>query len=65
MTGYEVAKVVNQMLAARGLKAIPPQMVYNYMKNNLIPSENGRITPENAERWAERYVAKRYAKANV
>jgi len=64
LTGYQTAKVVNEMLAARGLKAIPPQMVYNYIKKGYIPSQHGQVTLEAAAEWADAYVAKRAAKVS-
>lgn len=43
MTGYQVAKAVNELLTLRGLKAIPPQMVYNYMKKGMIKSDRKSV----------------------
>jgi hypothetical protein len=63
ITAYEMVKVVNAMLKARGLKEIPTQMGYNYIKNGLVKSVNGRVRIEDAEVWAEKYVAKRVEKA--
>lgn len=62
LTGYQTAKVVNEMLTMRGLKVIPPQMVYNYIKKGYIPSVNGQVTLTAASEWADAYVAKRATK---
>jgi hypothetical protein len=60
MTGYKLAKIVNVKLAEVGLKTIPAQMVYNYMKNDYISK-----TDENAQlAWIETYVSKRIEKAS-
>jgi hypothetical protein len=69
LSGYEVAKKVNEVLTSAGLKAIPAQMVYHYIKKGYIQSVdvNGarRVTVEEAARWAQDYLAKRTAKANA
>jgi hypothetical protein len=65
MTGYAVAKRVNEILTSAGLKAIPPQMVYNYIKKGYIPSTNGEVSVEAAAEWAEQYIAKRLSKASA
>ena len=63
LTPYEVAKVVNEMLAARGLKEIPTQMCYNYIKKGyIVSSAPNRVSPEDASEWGEQYVAKRVAR---
>ena len=63
MTGYELAKFVNEMLTARGLKTIPPQMVYNYMKKQYIKTTDiggqALVSESDAEAFAEKYVAKK------
>lgn len=65
MSPYKLTKLINEMLTARGLKNIPPQMIYNYCSKKYIAStfENGKIviSLEEAERFAEKYVAKRLA----
>ena len=63
MTGYEVAKRANVALTEAGLKTIPPQMVYNYIKKGFIPSENGRVTEQAAEEWICKYVTNKAVKA--
>lgn len=66
MTGYKCAKIINEMLAARGLKQIPAQMVYNYIAAGYITGVKGRrqeVTVEQFEKWAENYVARRELKA--
>src|SRR5262245_66499736 len=59
MTGYEIAKRVNAELVKAELKPIPPQMVYNYMRQGFIArgDEPAQIA------WIEKYVAKRIGRA--
>jgi len=68
MTGYKLAKKVNQELEAHGLKAIPPQMVYQYIAKGYIPSHvdsNGQrlVAESDAYEWMDSYVERRTAKA--
>jgi hypothetical protein len=67
MSGYEVAKRVNEILASAGLKEIPAQMVYHYIKKGYIASTdvNGakRVSVEDAAAWCEAYVTKRLQRA--
>jgi hypothetical protein len=58
MTGYKLSKVVNDQLRAEGLKEIPAQMIYNYMRNGFISKENEVKQLE----WLEKYITKRMAK---
>jgi hypothetical protein len=60
MTGYKLTKVVNDQLRAEGLKEIPAQMIYNYMRNGFISKENEVKQLE----WLEKYITKRMAKKN-
>jgi len=63
MTGYQLAKVTNAYLKELGLKEIPTQMVYNYMKNRLIKSTTqGTITHQVGEEWMFKYLNKRVEK---
>jgi len=62
LTPYQVHKLANVVLRSEGLTEIKPQMVYNYVKNNLIPATNGRITKTNADKWVAKYVANRKAR---
>lgn len=66
ITGYQVHRLVNKMLETAGLATIRPQMVYNYMKQRLIPQDvaSGRVTRENAVKWAEKYVAAKKVREN-
>jgi hypothetical protein len=63
MTGYKVAKRVNAALKMQGLKEIPPQMIYRYLDQKLIPFsevEGQRdVSIEDADAWIAKYVAKR------
>ena len=63
MTGYKVAKRVNAELRTRGLKEIPPQMVYQYIAKGYIPSHvvNGQslVTEPEADAWIQGYVNRR------
>jgi hypothetical protein len=67
LTGYKVAKLVNHVLTNEELDTIPPQQVYRYMKEGLIPTVqvNGQnlVTVEDATAWCRKYVAKRQNKA--
>jgi hypothetical protein len=66
LTGYAVAKVANEMLAQRGLKTIPPQMIYNYIAKGYIEkNDEGLVELDTAAAWAEAYVAKKAAKATA
>ena len=65
MTGYQLAKLVNDELARHELKAIPPQMVYNYVRKGYIVAEHGDIDADEAARFVAEYVAKRVAKAKA
>ena len=62
LTPYAVHKLVNVALKEEGLTEVKPQMVYNYVKNNLIPSKDGRITQTDAEAWVTKYVANKKAR---
>lgn len=65
-TGYQLHKRVAKVLEEEGLKTIPPQMIYNYMNNKLIPwfvdpRGQKKIKEEDATKWITKYVAKRKA----
>jgi hypothetical protein len=70
-TPYAAAKLVNTQLAEAGLKAIPPQMMYNYttarVRAGKAPfikwDEKKGVDTEDLQRWTTEYVAKRLAKA--
>lgn len=63
LTGYRLAKKVNEVLEHFELKSIPPQMVYNYIKKGFIPTTevNGQalVTNEDAVTWVHKYVSKK------
>ena len=65
-TGFAVATRTNQILTENGLKNIPPQMVYRYMDQKLIPvtetPDGKRIADADAVAWIAKYVGKRQAK---
>ena len=63
MTGYALAKLVNSALAEEGLKPIPPQMVYNYIRKGYIEASFGDVPDDAAASFIETYVANRIAKA--
>lgn len=58
ITGYKIAQQVNKVLETEGLATIKPQMVYNYIKHNLIPSNgpNGTVIDLDATKWIVKYV---------
>jgi hypothetical protein len=61
ITGYKLAKLVNVQRRELGLESIPPQMIYNYLRNGYITGVKGSgQTPrlEDAERWMDKYVTK-------
>lgn len=55
LTGYELAKTLNLMFDTN----IPPQMMYNYIRNNLIAviNVNGKkvITKDEAAKFLTKY----------
>lgn len=61
VTGYQIQK----MLEAKGVVR-KPQMIYNYIKNNLIKSQihNGQkvVKIEDANAWIDKFVAKHLVK---
>jgi hypothetical protein len=73
----QMTNMANDRLKALDLKVIPPQMVYNYIRNGLISaekhglqvteSEDGRkhyrIPTESATAWVEKYVNGRLERA--
>jgi 3-methyladenine DNA glycosylase Tag len=68
LTAYQVAKAANKALEARQLKAIPPQMVYTYVRKGYIKSAvvNGQnmVSLQDAEAWITKYVASKLEKAS-
>jgi len=58
LTGYKIAQMANKILEMEGLAMIKPQMVYNYIKNNLIPTNgpNGTVIDTDATKWIVKYV---------
>lgn len=69
MTGYRFTKRINECLEAENLKAIPPQMVYQYLSKGWIPfaDVDGQrlVDEEAAEEWLDKYLEKRLAKAQA
>lgn len=68
MTPYAAAKIVNARLAEEGIeKEIPPQMMYNYTKKNMIANEivegKKRITQAGLNEWLLGYVNKLLGKS--
>jgi hypothetical protein len=65
-TGYKMSKIVNTQLELRGLKKIPPQMIYQYISKGYIKSSevNGQslVHPITCEHWTRRYITKRVVK---
>ena len=59
VSGYKLAKYV-EMFSNR--TKVNPQQVYNYMKNNLIPTtlHEGRlmVSKVDAETWLKKYCSK-------
>ena len=63
VTGYALAKRVNAVLTAAGRNEIPTQMVYNYMRQRLIPTvkvgDQTLIRSADADKWTAKYLAKK------
>lgn len=55
LTPYRVIKMLNDRIVG---KEYPTQMGYNYIKNNLIPSVDGKVTTEEAEKWIQKFITK-------
>ena len=66
ITGYKIAQQVNKILEMEGLPTIKPQMVYNYIKNNLIPTNGpgGTVIDTDATKWIVKYVNAKKARLN-
>lgn len=73
MTPYAAAKIVNAELKKRGIKTIPPQMMYNYTSAKLnegkrclikFDLENG-VDADDLQRWLKQYIAKKLETAPV
>lgn len=63
ITGYKLAQVVNIKLSEMNIKEIPTQMIYNYMKNQMIEFEvvEGKkvIDVEVAKVWMKKFISGR------
>lgn len=63
LTGYQLSKVANAKLTEVGMKEIPSQMIYNYMKTGKIPFVvvDGKKVIElvEARSWLKNYIANR------
>jgi hypothetical protein len=63
LTPYQAAKIVSQWLGGpSGLwphshKGIRPQMMYNYVRNEIIAATDKRIKLEDLAEWFNRYVS--------
>jgi hypothetical protein len=68
LTGYQLHKVVNHKLEECGFDSIPPQMIYNYMKNGMIPFQvvDGKklIEVDDAREWIAKYINKKRQGSN-
>lgn len=73
MTPYAAAKIVNAELKKRGIKPIPPQMMYNYTSAKLnegkkpliaFTRENG-VDADDLQRWLKSYIAKKLSDATL
>jgi hypothetical protein len=67
-TGVAAKNETNEILAALGFEAIPPQMIYNYMTKKYIAYVlvDGQKRIEKAEivRWLQKYVARKVLQAS-
>lgn len=66
-TGYKAAKyVVNPALVEAGIKEVPPQMMYNYIKKGFFDTVevNGQnlIKEESLLEWLNKYITKKQDK---
>lgn len=62
MTPYKAAQIVNAALKENGIdKQIPPQMMYNYKKNNIIDFDAKQGEKKSFVDWLERYIEKQLA----
>lgn len=63
LTGFQLSKVLNAKLEERGLKTIPSQMIYNYMKSEkiafIVVDSKKRIEIAEARRFVESYLTNR------
>lgn len=64
LTGYQMAKLVNQVLKDKGFdKEIPAQMIYSYIKQGFIKSvvvgSQNRVEFEVAKAWILKYIARK------
>ena len=69
MTGYKLASEVNKVLKMESLAEIKPQMVYNYINNNLIPSYTSKtgqtlVKYEDGMKWIDKYVNNKKTRQN-
>lgn len=69
VSGYEIAKALNKKLQERdgeAFKAVQPQMIYQYIRNNRIASvtvknskgeDTKMVDPKVAATWIKSYLA--------
>jgi hypothetical protein len=63
---YAAAKLVNEWLVRDGSsKQLPPQMFYNYVRKQYIPSSEGKVEVENLQTWYAKYAKKNGIKVDV
>ena len=69
LTGYAATKRVNKRLEDEGFKAIPPQMIYQYMSKGYITTEliEGKklVTEDEIDAWTSKYIARKKARASI
>jgi hypothetical protein len=73
LTPYAAAKLVNAQLAEAGLKAIPPQMMYNYTSARIAAGKAPFIKFDakkgvdrvSLDEWTAKYIAKKLAALTV
>ena len=56
ITGYQLTDVLNSKLSEHGMKKIPPQMIYNYIKKGYI----SHVVDEKGKKRVELTEAKRF-----
>lgn len=55
LTPYQLIKLLNSLTGFN----LPTQMGYNYVRNRLIPSTDGKVSYADAAAWAAKYLAKK------
>ena len=80
LTAYQLHTVANVKLVELGLKEIPSQMVYNYIRQGMIPAVDATgthkpyaelkgspyfVTIEDAKVWLNKFLAKKQGTSNT